>query len=350
MSWIVSGKKSRTAPVKNNIHDFESFLGTLNGTTPEGLVVSYHDFLRQRFQGIRTALYYFDPAPYNHTWIAGDDFSKNLDFNDADHLHVIYTLPDPGTGYILLIDCEDEYFRDQISEYNHAFHLIYNLLLQQNNSNNARHADLWAGVLSQISHDINSLLHLNPESEEDSLKIGIKMQGLEKALPRLLLSVRPIQLNQVIIPCKQLFDAIIDKHPDRDILGYPSCEKLSNISIRCDVELIDIAIKELLDNAVFAVKIHGGDINFLFDTYIKNDPSPAQNWLKIEISNPSASLPAEFLALVKSPFFSTWKNEGKSGIGLALADKIIKSHGGMLEIKSDPERGVQQIIYLPVME
>lgn len=334
----------------NNIREFESFLRALDGTTPEELIVSYHDFLRQRFQGLGTALYYYDPAPDNHSRIAGDDFSINPDTNDADILRVIYTLPDPGSGYILLIDSRDDYIRDQISEYNRAFQQVYNLVQQQNTSITEKLADLWAGVLSQIGHDINSLIHLNPESEEDSKKIGIKKLSLEKALPRLLLFARPLQLNQVIIPCRQLFDAIIDKHSERDILGYHSCDKLSNICLLCDVELIDIAISELLDNAVFAVRIQGGDINFSFDPYIKNDPAPSQHWLKIAISNPSASLPAEFLADVKSPLFSTWKNEGKSGIGLALTEKIIKSHGGMLDIKSDPEYGVQQIIYLPVME
>jgi signal transduction histidine kinase len=334
----------------NNIQELESFLEILDRAKSGDLVVAYHNFLRRRFPGIRTALYYFDPAPDDHARIAGDDIVNHLDFNDADFLRVVYTLPDPGCGYILLIINEGTYSQDQISEYNHTFQLIYNLMQQQNTSANEKQTDLWAGVLSQISHDINSLLHLNPESEEDSNKISIKKQSLEKALPRLLLYVRPMQLNQVIIPFGQLFDAIIDKHPEHDNLGYQTCGKLSNVCLLCDVELIDIAIREVLDNAVFAVRIQGGHINFSFDTYLKNDPVPSQRWLRINISNPSASLPAEFLAEVKSPFFSTWKNQGKSGLGLALADKIIKSHGGMLEIKSDSKHGVQQIIYLPVTE
>ena len=47
------------------------------------------------------------------------------------------------------------------------------------------------------------------------------------------------------------------------------------------------------------------------------------------------------------PFFSTRKNEGLRGLGLAIVRDIIKTHGGKMEIKSPPGSGTAVILYLP---
>jgi len=48
------------------------------------------------------------------------------------------------------------------------------------------------------------------------------------------------------------------------------------------------------------------------------------------------------------PYFSTKEDAGNLGMGLYLVDKIIKEHGGFIEIKSEPAKGACFELYLPV--
>jgi signal transduction histidine kinase len=48
-----------------------------------------------------------------------------------------------------------------------------------------------------------------------------------------------------------------------------------------------------------------------------------------------------------NPFFTTKKENGFSGFGLANAKKIIEAHQGCIELKSTPGIGTNVIIMIP---
>jgi signal transduction histidine kinase len=52
---------------------------------------------------------------------------------------------------------------------------------------------------------------------------------------------------------------------------------------------------------------------------------------------------------VCEPFFSTHKDEGLRGLGLSIAQDIVKIHGGQVEIKSSPDEGSEVILYFPLV-
>ena len=55
-----------------------------------------------------------------------------------------------------------------------------------------------------------------------------------------------------------------------------------------------------------------------------------------------------FSLLSKNPFFTTRKLEGHCGLGIPIAEKIIKAHNGSLKIVNiEKGRGTEAIIYLP---
>ena len=68
----------------------------------------------------------------------------------------------------------------------------------------------------------------------------------------------------------------------------------------------------------------------------------------VSIKDTGVGIPEENLDKVLEPFFST-KPVGKgTGLGLSLCFGIIEAHGGRLEIKSQPGRGTEVAVILPV--
>jgi signal transduction histidine kinase len=67
----------------------------------------------------------------------------------------------------------------------------------------------------------------------------------------------------------------------------------------------------------------------------------------VEVSDTGTGIPAEHLAKVTEPFFTT-KEEGKgTGLGLAICKRIIQEHGGRLVIDSTVGRGTTVRVELP---
>jgi len=70
--------------------------------------------------------------------------------------------------------------------------------------------------------------------------------------------------------------------------------------------------------------------------------------IKIIISDNGIGIPADALPHVKERFFRANPTKPGSGIGLALADEIVRRHGGTLDIRSEEGVGTTVTIRLPV--
>ena len=60
-------------------------------------------------------------------------------------------------------------------------------------------------------------------------------------------------------------------------------------------------------------------------------------FVTITVSDDGAGMSPDVLAKVREPFFST--KTGGTGLGLPIADRIARAHGGALEIQSAPGVG-----------
>jgi signal transduction histidine kinase/ActR/RegA family two-component response regulator len=74
-------------------------------------------------------------------------------------------------------------------------------------------------------------------------------------------------------------------------------------------------------------------------------PGLSGDLVEIAILDQGAGIPAEHLPRIFDPYFTT-KEKG-SGLGLATAYSIIKNHGGLLRVQSEPGKGTAFFIYLP---
>ncbi len=71
----------------------------------------------------------------------------------------------------------------------------------------------------------------------------------------------------------------------------------------------------------------------------------APRWVEIVVSDTGVGIPFEVQDQIFEPFFTT-KKQG-SGLGLSTVHRIIESHGGMLQVQSEPGRGTVFRVSMP---
>lgn len=88
-------------------------------------------------------------------------------------------------------------------------------------------------------------------------------------------------------------------------------------------------------------------------TYLASDAVPSQPTTPsggravIRISDTGPGIPADVMARLYTPFFTT-KPAGKgTGLGLPITKGVVEDHGGTITVESEPGRGTTFIISLP---
>jgi PAS domain S-box-containing protein len=68
----------------------------------------------------------------------------------------------------------------------------------------------------------------------------------------------------------------------------------------------------------------------------------------LEVCDEGTGIDPEFIQRIKDPFFTTKRNSGGCGLGLAISDKIIQSHNGILSFNSESGTGTIARLEIPV--
>ena len=103
--------------------------------------------------------------------------------------------------------------------------------------------------------------------------------------------------------------------------------------------LIRIAIGNLLENA----------IKFSGNTIVKLKLDISDEKLAVSITDNGIGIPEEAQPHIFTPFFRADNAQGFPGygVGLALADKVVKMHDGQLKLLSSQQKGTTFILELP---
>jgi len=116
-------------------------------------------------------------------------------------------------------------------------------------------------------------------------------------------------------------------------------------SVNIDAHRISQVLRNLLENAI-AHTGNGGSITVMAE---KHD-----NWVKVSVTDTGEGIPAEDLPNIFERFYRVDKSRaratGGSGLGLTIAKRLVESHGGKIEVHSEPERGSRFNFTLPVLE
>jgi signal transduction histidine kinase len=74
---------------------------------------------------------------------------------------------------------------------------------------------------------------------------------------------------------------------------------------------------------------------------------PDKNEIEIVVADTGLGISPEIIRKIFEPFFTTKKSKG-TGLGLSIVHRIVDNHGGVIDVKSKPNKGTIFTIRLPV--
>lgn len=79
-------------------------------------------------------------------------------------------------------------------------------------------------------------------------------------------------------------------------------------------------------------------------------PPVSGSYFKITVKDQGRGIPESLLDRVFDPYFSTKARgvEKGTGLGLTIAESVVRKHGGVMRVKSQENKGTQVNVYLPV--
>jgi signal transduction histidine kinase len=106
----------------------------------------------------------------------------------------------------------------------------------------------------------------------------------------------------------------------------------------------------LVVNGVQATE-EGGTVHLATRTAMRSplyDPSgPPEAVASIEVRDEGSGIPKDLIARIFKPFFTTRAAGEGAGLGLAIANGIVKDYGGWIDVVSDVGKGSRFTVYLP---
>jgi PAS domain S-box-containing protein len=213
---------------------------------------------------------------------------------------------------------------------------------------------LAAGVAHEIGNPLNSLtIHLQlmarelqhlPEAEQKLLQELVdvsrrEVQRLDQIISQFLRAVRPSTPGLERASLREVVDTTLEflRHEikDRDILvEVESPDELPPATI--DKNQIKQAFFNIIRNAMQAMP-HGGILKIIL--------SSSDRFVSVAFQDTGGGIAPDDLGNIFDPYFTT-KPEG-SGLGLMIVQRIVRDHGGELEVQSAPRAGTTFTIHLP---
>ncbi|MDA3789365.1 MAG: transporter substrate-binding domain-containing protein [Desulfobacula sp.] len=162
---------------------------------------------------------------------------------------------------------------------------------------------------------------------------------------------RALQISLVVKEALKLLRASIPS--TIDIRQNISSEAI----VLTDPTQIHQVVINLCTNAYHAMRDSGGtlgvalkDIEISRDSAIPELKPGEGRYLQLEISDTGTGMDEEIKSKIFDPYFTTKGIGEGTGLGLAVAHGIVESHGGCINVYSEPGQGTTFHVYFPVYE
>lgn len=114
------------------------------------------------------------------------------------------------------------------------------------------------------------------------------------------------------------------------------------------INLVTNAVHAIEDNGEIRVGIELVEVDGNSHMHL-HDIKPG-SYAKISIADNGSGIAEEHLETIFDPYFTTKPPDKGSGLGLAVVHGIVNSHGGYIDVDSEPDVGTTFEIFLPISE
>lgn len=147
-----------------------------------------------------------------------------------------------------------------------------------------------------------------------------------------------MDLNEAVRVALRLVEASIRKATENFSVSY--ADDLPKV--RGNPQRIEQVVVNLVLNACQALESREQGV-FVSTRYDRE-----RGLLVLSVRDEGCGMPAEQLAYLTDPFFTTKRETGGTGLGLSVSEGIVKEHGGALRFASEPGAGMTVNLELPV--
>ncbi len=200
--------------------------------------------------------------------------------------------------------------------------------------NNPLTSILGYAELIREERDVESIMRDVEIIEKESMRARDIVQQLLEFSRKRPLEIKQVDINKLIKESVSLINVQIKDARIRIL------EKYSDLPfITGDPNQLKQVFLNIISNSVDAMQATGGNITIMTDKINSS--------VNVEISDNGQGIPSDVLPRIFEPFFTTKKEKG-TGLGLSITYKIIQSHKGKIEVRSDEGKGTKFTISLPV--
>ncbi len=212
---------------------------------------------------------------------------------------------------------------------------------------------LTSGVAHEVKNPINAIVvHLevlreklrdmDPAARRHMDIIGKEIQRLDRVVQTLVDFTRPVELRLSEIDLRRMLEEVVAlAAPEAERHGVAITQELPAEPLRVivDADLIKQAVLNVVINGVQAMS-QGGELKLAAE---RDDGVAA-----IEVHDQGPGIPPEIRDKIFNLYFTT--KQAGSGIGLAMAYRVLQLHNGSVEFESHAGQGTTFRLRLPLGE
>ncbi len=210
---------------------------------------------------------------------------------------------------------------------------------------------LTSGVAHEVKNPINAIVvHLevlrqklqqvDPDTRRHIDVIGSEIQRLDRVVQTLVDFTRPVELRLGDVDLRRIVDEVVvlaspdaERHGVSIVRDFPR----ETMPVKVDADLVKQAVLNIVLNGVQAMAT-GGTLN-LVGTRVDDQA-------QLEVRDHGGGIPAEVRDKIFNLYFTTKKNG--SGIGLAMAYRVMQLHNGSVEYDSVVGQGTTFRLRFPL--